>query len=87
MEPRSSTPGVDRYMRPVIFFFFRKFNFVQLLFDAFFDIIGIFAVCNPKGNFPIPVLYNISKMAKFGGPLAPLPDVDKDMFSMSNPNK
>ncbi len=35
----------DRHTRPLIFF--RKFNFEQLLFEAFFDIIGNFGSVRP----------------------------------------
>ncbi len=47
-----------------------KLNFIQFLFEAFFSTISILQQRSAiKGvNFPIPVLYNISKIAIFGGP-------------------
>ncbi len=46
LVPRRSTPGEDKDMRPLSFFY-RKFNFGQLLIQAFFDIIGTFGSVQP----------------------------------------
>ncbi len=45
-EAPSSTPDEDRDMH-LLSFFYNKFNSEQCLFEAFFDIIGIFCYVQP----------------------------------------
>ncbi len=70
-EAPRSTPGEDRHIPWRTFC--PKFDAEKLLFEAFFGIMRIFSIVQPKSECNFPFLYtSIFKSHHFSSPLAPL---------------
>ncbi len=77
-DHHSSTPTGDRHTRPMTFCM--KFNFAQLLFEQFFDIIDNFGSLQPKNESTFPFQYIIIfETYRSFEPLSSTPGGDRDV--------